>query len=329
MRVDEGLAHVMAVSVQRTSGKLLRALRRIAQGSNTPMALFDSRAALRRLRVELTILARTVVEPQKVQEVANELRELDRVLSGPRDAEVMLGDLAVYLRRTPEHRPGLAELSEFLKSRHQRKLVRAEGALASGHLLSERLRDLAHGARPIRDPLHPRPVLLRHFSHQEVWRLYDATLAYDEVLSDTPESEILHHFRNACRALRSGLKIFGGGRTAVKAVTRELHEVQRQLGRYHDHVLVIEQINKWTAQKKLAPSPELREFKRWHRDEANRLRGRYQARWLRLFKPRFRAQLFRALELEPKAVRRTRVHPLPRRSAGPPVAAPISLARAG
>jgi CHAD domain-containing protein len=163
-----------------------------------------------------------------------------------------------------------------------------------------------------------------------VWRLYDAVLAYDEVLSDTPEPEILHHFRNACRALRSGLKIFGTDRAAVKPVTRELHEVQRQLGRYHDHVLAIEQLNKWTAAKKLTQTAELRELKRWHRDEADRLRGRFQTRWLRLFERRFRAQLFRALELEARPREsRTRLRAVPDVPNHEAAAAPVAAASAG
>ena len=330
MRIDEPLARVMAAAVQRTSGKLMRALRRVARGTGTPAALFDSRVALRKLRVELTILARTGVSPQKVQQVATQLRELDRLLSAPRDTEVMLADLAQYLRRNARPRPGLVELHEFLRSRHQRKLLRAEFALASGHRLSEHLRELTRSAHPGPDPKHPRPILLRHFSHQEVWRLYDVALAYDNVLSNTHEPEILHHFRNACRALRHGVKLFGGDRAAVKPVTRELHEVQRQLGRYHDHVLVIERINKWTAERKLRLNPQLREFERWHRNEADHLRLRFQPRWLRLFQRPFRARLSRALEPAAQpARRRARVGLARLRSSAPATSPAPALARAG
>jgi CHAD domain-containing protein len=178
-----------------------------------------------------------------------------------------------------------------LEKRHVRGLEEARAALRA-HTRDAIVRAVKRATKP--KHAKPAPELVRHFTHREVWRRYEALRAKGARLPT--DIEALHQLRSACRELRYTLEAFEGASPDLAPIARDLHERQDEIGALHEHELAIELLERWRAKGKIAPSRGLDAYLERRAKARDGLRRMAESRWLSLFGSKFRLRLARALE---------------------------------
>jgi CHAD domain-containing protein len=289
--IAEALAEVVLDHARKLDKRLLRARRGDVDG------VHDGRTMLRRLRTELKVMGDTAFDPREAARIEARLAQVEGALGKARDTDVLLADLDRYARR---HRAdGLAPLRAALGRRRKRSARAARRVLGARERkrAARALKRLAAAPNPSapRDGVRARPCLVRHFTHEEIWSLYDAVRAFDTRLPEDPE--VLHKLRAACRRLRFGLELFAAALPRANAIARELHALQNEVGRMHDHHVAAELLEKWRKRRKLRGGA-IAAYAKHHAQERERLKKRAAVRWNDVLGHDFRERLAAALEVE-------------------------------
>jgi CHAD domain-containing protein len=304
MHMTEPMVRALQGAVEPRIKKLEKRLKKAKAGD--PDGVHDSRTELRRVRAELDLMGSTVFDSKATSRLAGRLHALEQALAKARDTDVLLDDLNRYLARRPGDEEGLSELRDRLVKRRDKGAREANLALA-GKLPRTVLRELRGlmaaknvvTLRPPKNPARAAPELVRHFTHAEIWRLYEHLRAYDARLP--ADVETLHKFRSACRQLRFAIEALADALPAMEPIARELHALQDEIGTVHDHQVALDLLTRWRDKGKLASTPELERYLSHHERARDRLRGRFEARWLGVLGPDFRRRLAEAVELEANA----------------------------
>lgn len=299
--MDEALRADLRARMSKLRKRLKKAHRGTSKG------IHDARTELRRVRSELDTMGHTAFDRRVTSELCARLHDTERALAKARDADVLLCDLRKWVKK--HAKDGLDPVCAKLEARRTRGMKEARAAL-NGRTRAAIVRAVKRATKPkhvvLEQPKNPAkafPELVRHFTHREVWRRYEAVRAFDARLP--ADVETLHKLRSACRQLRFTLETFQGASPDLSPLARDLHERQDEIGELHDHELAIELLERWRAKGKIAPSRALDAYleRRVHaRDELRRMA---ESRWLSLLGAKFRLRLARALEPhEARAVHR-------------------------
>jgi CHAD domain-containing protein len=293
MRPTEPLTEALRGEITGHARKLKKRLKRARAGDES--GVHDSRTMLRRLRTELDVMGDTVFDPDDAAKVAYRLHRLERALAKLRDTDVLLADAKAYAR---VHRKGMAPLLAFLEKRRAKALRAARRDLGRSKKATLSLTSLlAHPNEPkVKNASKAAPRLVRHFTHEEIWRMYDAVRAYDVRLP--PDAEVLHRMRSACRRLRFVLELFGGALPNADRIGRELRRIQDEVGELHDHHIAALAIAKWLDKRKLERTYGIEAYLRHRVRVRDALRERLEARWLAVLGRAFRERLANVLESE-------------------------------
>ncbi|WP_394820969.1 CHAD domain-containing protein [Pendulispora albinea] len=252
MHANEPLVAALLGEVARHAKQLRKRLRR-AMGSHdaspahrdTAEGVHDARTTVRRLRLELDVLARHVRDSSKIQKIDEGLHALAKALGRVRDQDV----LREHARQHPG-KPHLGELVHHVDAKRKKEVRRARSTLAKGLSLARDLRrptSLAEAPRPGKPKAGKvLPVLVGHFTAEEIARAYDAVLAFTTYV-EAGDHEVLHKFRAACRRLRYLLELFEDATHGARALVDELHEAQGLLGDLHDLHVAVTRVSKWLA----------------------------------------------------------------------------------
>jgi CHAD domain-containing protein len=293
MRSKDRLSDTLRAEVAEHAKKLRKRLKRARAGDVD--GVHDSRTMLRRLRTELEVMADTVFDRRDATRVEERLHRLEAALAKLRDTDVLLADTKAYARK---RRADLAPLVAFLEKRRAKAARAARRDLGSSKEAPRAIRSLLTHPRDARakDPSKATPRLVRHFTHEEIWRTYDAIRAYD--VRFAPDAQVLHRMRSACRRLRFVLELFGGALPNADRVARDLHRVQDEIGELHDHHVAALAIARWLEQGKLPRSEPIDAYLAHRAEARDALRERLEARWLTVLGRPFRERLASVLERE-------------------------------
>jgi CHAD domain-containing protein len=293
MRPKDSLTDALRTEIGEHTKKLEKRLKSARAGDED--GVHDSRTMLRRLRTELDVMGDTVFDPDDAAKVEGRLHRLESALAKLRDTDVLLADVKAYART---HRRGIAPLRAFLEKRRAKAARAARRDLGGVKKAVASLRSLL--ARPINARTKNRakatPRLVRHFTHEEIWRMYDAIRAYDVRLP--PDGQVLHHMRSACRRLRFVLELFGGALPNAERVARELHRIQDEVGALHDHHIAALALAKWLDTGKLERNDGIEAYLQHRIRTRDALREHLGARWLTVLGRPFRQRLASVLEHE-------------------------------
>jgi len=297
MRADEPMADALAAAALKRAQTLNKRLKRAREAD--PDSVHDGRTELRRARTLLDLMGRTVFDPVRTKKLERVLHDVERSLAKVRDSDVMLADIAAYLRDRPEARAGLDELARRLEQR------RASAARRSRRVLARSARQaLVRDARTLaRSPRRPppnsspkaAPVLVRHFTHETVWTFYDELRAYDALAPD--DADVLHAFRSRGRRMRYALEILAEALPETAPILDELVGLQQDVGSLHDHTVTLRLLHKWRA-RKVHDTPELRAYAQHHEQSCAVLWAQCRARYALLLGRAFRERIATALEVE-------------------------------
>jgi CHAD domain-containing protein len=292
--MDEALRDELHVRV----GKLEKRLKEAHRGKSK--GVHDARTQLRRIRTEVDTMGHTAFDERVTSRLCERLRDTERALAKTRDTDVLLCNLRGYVKKHKGATEGLGEVCARLEKRRARGLKRARAALR-GNMRDAIVRAVKRAVKPkhvvIAPPKNPSkatPELVRHFTHREVWRRYDALRAFDARLP--ADVETLHALRSACRQLRFTLEAFESALPDLAPIARDLHERQDEIGELHDHELAIELLERWRAKGKIAPSRGLDAYLDRRARSRDELRRMAESRWLSLLGAKFRLRLAHALE---------------------------------
>jgi CHAD domain-containing protein len=291
-KMDEALRDDLRVHVARLQKRLKKARRGKSKG------IHGARTELRRIRAELDTMGHTAFDARVTSRLCERLHDAERALAKARDTDVMLRHLRGYMQKHKNR--GLGEVCARLEARRSRGLVEARAVLRA-HARDEIVRAVERATKPKhvvmkqpRNPAKAKPELVRHFTHREVWRRYDAIRAFDARLP--ADVETLHALRAACRELRYTLETFEGASPDLAPIARDLHERQDEIGELHDHELAIQLLEGWRAKGKIAASRGLEAYLERRAKARDELRRMAESRWLSLLGAKFRLRLSRALE---------------------------------
>jgi CHAD domain-containing protein len=298
MRADEPIEVALGASVGEQVKRLRRRLAK-AKKKRDPDAVHDSRTSIRRVREALRLMYDSVFDRERTAALEATLHDLERALAKSRDTDVLRSVLLAYAKKHRADARGLEGLASLLDARRKKASRRARRDL-DGHrdILRDVEKLLGNGVvvhRP-RSPAKATPHLVRHFTHEALWKQYDAVLAYD--VRRPPDAEILHAFRSACRRLRYTVELFAGALPEEHAgrIIADLRDLQARIGEMHDaHVAVI-LVDKWVRSGKLRATPELERFVEARERARDAARGSLVERFDEVLGPRFRAALVRAME---------------------------------
>ena len=286
--------------VRGRMAKLRKRLEKAHRGKSK--GVHDARTELRRIRSELDTMGHTAFDDRVTSELCERLHDTERALAKARDADVLLSDLESYVEKRKGEADGLDDVCARLAKRRKSGVKRARAALG-GRARDAIVRAVKRATKPkhvvIAQPKNPAkaaPELVRHFTHREVWRRYEALRAFDARLP--ADTETLHALRSACRGLRYTLETFQGASPDLAPIARDLHERQDEIGELHDHQLAIELLEKWRAKGRIAPSRGLDAYLERRAKARDDLRHMAESRWLALLGAKFRLRLSRALEPE-------------------------------
>jgi CHAD domain-containing protein len=299
MRGDEKLADAMRVLLGAHVRKLDKRLRKARAG--TVGGVHKSRTELRRIRTEIDTMGHTAFGWSVMALLAERLRETERALAKTRDDDVLLADLDAHLRGASRgDSRDLADVRARLVKRRRRAAKSARTALdrRAREALEGALRDAARPRNVValqpKNPARAAPELVRHFTHREVWRRYDALLAYDARLP--ADVATLHKLRSALRELRFTLEAFQEALPALAPIARALHGLQDEMGELHDHQVAIDRLELWRREGKVAASRGLERYLETRAAARDELRSRSEPRWLSVLGEDFRLRLASALE---------------------------------
>ena len=302
--MDEALRDDVRAHVSKLRKRLKKAHRGKSKG------IHDARTELRRIRSELDTMGHTAFDERVTSRLCQRLHDTERALAKARDADVLLGHLRGYVRKRKGRADGLGEVQAKLEARRARGVKEARTMLGE-HVRAAIVRAVKRATKPkhvvIAPPKNPAkaaPELVRHFTHREVWRRYEALRAFDARLP--ADVETLHKLRSACRQLRFTLETFEGASPDLAPIARDLHERQDEIGELHDHELAIQLLERWRAKGKIASSRGLDAYLERRARARDELRHMAESRWLSLLGAKFRLRLARALE--PRTARA--VHPM-------------------
>lgn len=293
--MDEALRDDLRTHIAKLQKRLKKA------HSGKSKGIHDARTELRRIRAELDTMGHTAFDERVTSHLCERLHDTERALARARDADVLLVDLRHWVRK--HDGKGLDEVCERLEKRRGRGLKEARAALR-GKARDSIVRAVKHAARsknvviaPPKNPAKAAPELVRHFTHREVWRRYEALRAFDARMP--ADVETLHKLRSACRELRFTLETFEGASPDLAPIARDLHERQDEIGALHDHELAIQLLERWRAKGKIEPSSGLEAYLERRVRARDDLRRMAESRWLSLLGVKFRLRLARALEPTP------------------------------
>ena len=302
--MDEALRGDLLVRIAKLEKRLKKAHGGKSKG------IHDARTELRRIRAEVDTMGHTAFDERVTSRLCDRLRDTERALAHARDADVLLCHLRQYVKKRKGETDGLDEVCAKLEKRHARGLREARAALR-GSTRDAIVRAVKRAIKPkhvvIAQPKNPakaQPELVRHFTHGEVWRRYEALRAFDARFP--ADVETLHKLRAVCRELRFTLETFEGASPDLAPIARDLHERQEEIGSLHDHELAIDLLMKWRAKGKIRPSRGLDAYLARRAKARDDLRRVAEPRWLSLLGAKFRLRLSRALE--PRAERD--MHPI-------------------
>lgn len=300
MRADEPMAEAMRSTLESYARKLSRRLRKARRGKAD--GVHDSRSTLRLMREGLAIMGRTVFEPDRCENLARGLREVERVLGKTRDDDVLLEDLDRWLRRVErETRYQLTPLRECitdLRAKHarvaRRKLRSKRTRRAVGYVrrwLRGRPRDVLpearNGATAVRR-------FVRHFVFDQTWRAYEEILAYGQ--RRPPSIDVIHNVRSSCRRLRFTLEIFQDVLAPqAQQLIGAIHALQNRLGDLHDDAVATTRVERWIARGKVEPNEAIEAYLARRRQHRDRLHAEFDREWNAIDAAGFRLALFRAL----------------------------------
>jgi CHAD domain-containing protein len=299
MHADEVLVEGLRCEVREHVRKLDKRLARASRGKIG--GVHDGRTSCRRIRVDLDLMARTVFSRRRSTRLSERLRDVERALAKPRDLDVMRNDLGAYLRLNPGAAAGLRHVDRYLAKKRARASKKATGLLdkrTRSKLVGD-LRELLESAPKrafIADKRDAQPVLVRHFTHELIWHEYDAIRAFEPKLPG--DEATLHRFRSACRQLRFAMEVFGGALRSSPGIVEDLVALQEQIGEMHDHHVAVTKLRRWRARGDLEGTPELERYLNQRADARDRLKQRFEARWLAHLGKGFRLRLAGAIESE-------------------------------
>lgn len=284
------MADAMRDEVASQADRLKKRLKKAHAGGEK--GVHKARTELRRLRVELDTMGHTAFDPRVTAKLERRLHTIERALAKTRDTDVLLADVRAHRE--------LADVCERLERRRKRAAASARKALdrKTRSALDARLRRAVKPKHVIiaapRNPARAAPVLVRHFTHREIWRRYDALRAYDARLP--ADVATLHKLRSACRELRFTLEAFETAVRALEPIARALHQLQDEMGELHDHQVAIELLEKWRRKGKIRSTEALDRYLARRAEARDELRSASEPRWLRVLGESFRLGLARALE---------------------------------
>lgn len=298
MNGEAKMADAMRDEVASRVRKLRKRLKKAHAGDVE--GVHRSRTQLRRLRVELDTMAHTAFAADAATRASGRLHDVERALAKTRDADVLVADLRARMREAPHDARALGAIVAKLERRRERAMKRAKkdiGRKARG-AIEKALRDAARGknvvAQAPKNPARAAPELVRHFTHQEIWRRYEALRAYDARLP--ADVETLHKLRSACRELRFTLEAFADAIPEVAKIAEGLHRLQDEMGELHDHQVAIDFLERWRRKGKIPASRALDGYLARRAEARDELRSRSEPRWLAVLGEKFRLDLARALE---------------------------------
>ena len=299
VNADAKMDEALRDDVRGRMSKLRKRLKKAHRGKSK--GIHDARTELRRIRSELDTMGHTAFDERVTSELCERLHDTERALAKARDADVLLCNLESYIEKHKGAATnGLDEVCARLDKRRKTGLKEARAALG-GRSRAAIVRAVKRATKPkhvvIAQPKNPAkaaPELVRHFTHREVWRRYDALRAFDARLP--ADGETLHELRSVCRELRYTLETFEGASPDLAPIARDLHERQDEIGELHDHELAIELLERWRAKGKIAPSRGLDAYLERRAKARDELRRMAESRWLSLLGAKFRLRLSRALE---------------------------------
>ncbi|HEY1959178.1 MAG TPA: CHAD domain-containing protein [Polyangiaceae bacterium] len=284
------MADAMREELASRADQLRKRLKKAHRGS--AQGVHKARTELRRIRVELGTMGHTAFDPRVTTKLEDRLRDVERALAKTRDTDVLLSDVRA-------HRD-LRKVCKRLEQRRRRSAKRARKALdrKTRRALDTRLRRAAKPKHVAigksKNPAYAAPMLVRHFTHREVWRRYDTLRAYDACLP--ADVATLHKLRSACRELRYTLEAFQPALPGLEPIARALHALQDEMGELHDHQVAIDLLGRWRRKKKIASTEALERYLARRAEARDELRSRSEPRWLGVLGESFRLELARALE---------------------------------
>jgi CHAD domain-containing protein len=298
VRPEEPIDAALERSVGEHVAKLKKRLRRAEDAE--PEGVHDARTSLRRVREDLVVMGETVFDRDRAAALEDALHELEKALSKPRDADVMLGLVRAHGEQHRTDRAGLAELEARLQDRRERSARRARKLLrADGRAVVRDVRKLLSSAGDAAaggcgDPSKAAPRLVHHFTREAIYRAYDGVLAYDT--KHAPDVESLHRFRSACRRLRYAFELFDEALDGGERIVRELRGAQDDVGQMHDHHVAATRVETWVRDGKLRATAELERFVEAREREREALRERALRRFEAILGGGFRASLASAID---------------------------------
>jgi CHAD domain-containing protein len=299
MSPEQPLADALREALGPIAEKASQSLRKAQRGDAG--GVHDARAALRRLRVGLGLMGRTVFDPSKTASFARALRRIERALGPTRDDDVFIEDVDAWLvDEKPAAAHAVAPLRHTLVERrgaHARVLARrlrrdkARRALRKlSRWLSGRPRDVI--AQPKNPAKAPR-WLVRHFVYDEVWRSYEEILAFE--LRQPADFDVIHKVRGACRRLRFTLELLDGAVSGADRVIEPLRQLQDRLGRMHDDVVSIRRLERWLKTGQVSRNRAVTAYAARRARSQDRLRAEFDREWRALSGQSLRGALFRVL----------------------------------
>jgi CHAD domain-containing protein len=298
MHADEVLADALRVDVLAQIRRLDKRLKRAARG--TVGGIHDTRTLCRRIETYLDVMGRSVFRRRQAARLSARVRVIERRLAKTRDLDVMIGDLNGYTRLHPRAAGGLRQVEKYLARKRRRAAVEARayiGRSVRRRLVSDLERVLKHGRQlPRRNGAPAQPFLVRHFTHELIWHRYDALRAFEPSLIRNEKT--LHQFRSACRQLRFSIELFGGALRDMSPIVSELIAVQEQIGEMHDHHVAVSRLRRWAARGAFVGTPELDTYVSQRAAARERLKARFEQRWLAQLGTAFRLRLAGAIESE-------------------------------
>jgi CHAD domain-containing protein len=217
----------------------------------------ELRKSIKRLRAIVRLL-REELGGKRFEREDAALRDCARVLSGARDAEVMLGTLDGLLRREPKlskrgpgNRGGVGALRAHLVAERDAASVRADPALCGAVTTDLR----AIRARVVAWELRERPHDPARLSTAGLERLYGEGRRRMRRARRRGDFESMHAWRKRVKALRYAAETLDrGGESRETKSGRRLHRVARRadrlgeaLGEEHDLALLARLVRKREA----------------------------------------------------------------------------------
>lgn len=301
MDVEDPLPYALGDALRAAAKKLVKRAERARQGD--PEGVHDTRTMLRRVRIALGVVAAAGsgmgTWSGRDERTARRLRDLEKRLSGPRDADVLLADLRAFADRDATTAGELAALVDALERDRRRSRRRAAKALRREEpgLALKRLADRLRWSDDPAGASGPRatPSRVRHVAAEAIWRAYGRVFAFD--VRDLDEDG-LHALRAACRRLRYTLELLRPSLGAMDAVVLRLRELQDGLGRVHDCTVALARVEQAIDDHELDRTPAIASFLAHARAEKDRIEAEQAPRWRYLFTREFRAELAAVLEAD-------------------------------